>query len=54
MQIYSSPPGLCAMNQKGEFICCDNQYIRKINPKNSSENITTFVEGSKKAVAVYK
>lgn len=54
MQIYSAPPGLCAMNQKGEFICCDNQYIRKINPRNTSENTTTFVEGVKKAIAVYK
>lgn len=54
MQIYSAPPGVCGINQKGEFICCDNQYIRKINPRNSSENSTTFVEGIKKQMLTYK
>lgn len=52
--IYSQSPQFCGINIKGEFICADNQFIRKINPKNNDLNTQTYAEGSKKAISIYK
>ena len=52
--IFSEEVELAAINTKGEFITADNEFIRKINPRNPSKNSQTFVDRTKKAIAVFK